>query len=95
MPYVRVADFEANDAAIDKFVEMVKSDPTPPEGVPAIGINVLANREKGIMRAVVFFATEDDLRQGSAVLDAMNPPEDSSLRRTNVETFEVLVQQQG
>jgi hypothetical protein len=95
VPYVRVADFEADDEAINKFVEMVKSDPTPPEGVPATGINVLANREKGKMRAVVFFATEDDLRQGSAVLDAMNPPEDSSLRRTNVETFEVLVQLQG
>jgi hypothetical protein len=95
MPFVRVADFEADDAAIDKFVEMIKADPTPPEGVPATGMNVLANREKGKMRAVVFFATEDDLRQGSAVLDAMNPPEDSSLRRTNVETFEVLVQLQG
>jgi hypothetical protein len=95
MPFVRVADFEADDAAIDKFVEMVKADPKPPEGVPATGINVLANREKGKLRAVVFFATEADLRTGSAALDAMSPPEDSGMRRTNVETFEVLVQLQG
>ncbi|HEX3455957.1 MAG TPA: hypothetical protein VHS03_15140 [Gaiellaceae bacterium] len=94
MPFVRVADFEADDASIDKFVEMVKADPTPPEGVPATGINVLANRERGKMRAVVFFATEEDLQQGSAALDAMSPPEDSGMRRTNVETFEVLVQLQ-
>ena len=95
MPYVRVADFDADNEAIDKFVEMIKADPSPPEGVPATGINVLANREKGKMRSVVFFATEEDLRQGSATLDAMSPPDDLSVRRTNVETFEVLVQQQA
>ena len=44
MPYVRVADFDADNEAIDKFVEMIKADSTPPEGVPATGINVLANR---------------------------------------------------
>jgi hypothetical protein len=95
MPFVRVADFEADDAAIDKFVEMVKADPKPPEGVPATGINVLANRQQGKLRAVVFFATEEDLQTGSAALEAMSPPEDSGMRRTNVETFEVLVQLQG
>jgi hypothetical protein len=95
MPYVRVADFDAEDAAIDRFVEMLKADPKPPEGVPATGINVLANREKGKLRAVVFFATEDDLQRGSAALDAMSPPDDSGMRRTNVETFEILVQLQG
>ena len=94
MPFVRVADFEADDASIDRFVEMLKADPTPPEGVPATGINVLANREKGKLRAVVFFATEADLQQGSAALDAMNPGDDSGMRRTNVETFELLVQLQ-
>ena len=46
------------------------------------------------MRAVVFFATEEDLRQGSAALDAMSPADELSVRRTSVETFEVLVQQQ-
>jgi hypothetical protein len=93
MPYVRVADFDADDPAIDAFVAMVKADPAPPEGVPATGINVLANRQKGKMRAVVFFANEDDLRKGSATLDAMDPPDDLTIRRTNVETFEVLVEQ--
>jgi hypothetical protein len=95
MPFTRVADFDADNDSIDKFVEMIKSDPTPPEGVPATGINVLANRDKGKMRVVIFFATEDDLRQGSAALDAMSPDESLSVRRTNVETFELLVQQQA
>jgi hypothetical protein len=47
------------------------------------------------MRVVVFFATKEDLDAGSATLDAMSPREDMSMRRTNVETFELLVQQQA
>jgi hypothetical protein len=94
MPYTRAADFDADNEAIDKFVEMIKADPKPPEGIPATGITVLANRDEGKMRVVIFFATEDDLRQGSATLDAMSPDENVSMRRTNVETFEVLVQLQ-
>jgi len=94
MPYVRVADFDADDAAIDGFVAMVNADPDPPEGVPATGINVLAKRDKGRMRVVVF-DSEEDLRKGSETLDSMSPREDLSLRRTNVETFELLVQMQA
>ena len=95
MPYVRVADFDADDAAIDGFAAMVNADPDPPEGVPATGNNVLANRDKGKMRVVVFFDSEEDLRKGSETLDSMSPREDLSLRRTNVETFELLVQMQA
>jgi hypothetical protein len=93
MPFVRVADFEADEEAIDKFVAMVKADPTPPNGVPATGINVLANRAESRMRVVVFFDSEEALEAGNAILDTMNPPDDLTLRRLNVEMFEVLVQQ--
>jgi hypothetical protein len=95
VPYTRVADFEADEEAIDKFVAMVKSDPTPPEGVPATGITVLANRADRHMRVVVFFDTEEALQAGNAILDQMNPPDDLTVRRTNVDLFEVLVQQQA
>jgi hypothetical protein len=94
MPFVRVADFEADEEAIEKFVAMVKSDPAAPEGVPATGINVLANRGERKMRVVVFFDTEEALQAGSAILDSINPPEDLSISRTGVEMFEVLVQMQ-
>ena len=47
------------------------------------------------MRVVVFFDSEEDLRKGSETLDSMSPREDLSLRRTNVETFELLVQMQA
>ena len=94
MPFVRVADFEASEEAIDKFVAMVKSDPAPPEGVPATGINVLANRGESRMRVVVFFDTEEALQAGNAILDSMNPPEDLSISRLSVDMFEALVQMQ-
>ena len=92
--YVRVADFEADDAAIDAFVEAIKSEAGPPEGVPAKRINVLTNRQDGKLRVVIFFESEEDLRQGSATLDTMSPPEGAQIRRVGVETFEVLLQRQ-
>lgn len=94
MPFVRVADFEADEEAIDKFAAMVKSDSTPPEGVPATGINVLANRGQRRLRVVVFFDTEEALQAGNAILDSMNPPEDLSVSRISVDIFEILVQMQ-
>jgi hypothetical protein len=95
MPYTRVAEFEADDEAVDRFVNMVKEDPAPPEGVPATGINILRNRDNGRLRVVVFFDSEEDLRKGSEKLDAMNPPEDLNVRRLSVDTFEVLLQSQA
>ena len=95
MPFVRVADFEANEEAIEKFVAMVQSDPTPPEGVPAAGISVLANRAESRLRVVVFFDSEEALQAGNAILEQMNPPDDLAVRRISVDLFEVLVQQQA
>ena len=95
MPFARVADFEADEEAIEKFVAMIQSDPTPPDGVPATGINVLANRAESRMRVVVFFDSEEALQAGNAILEQMNPPDDLAVRRVNVDLFEVLVQQQA
>ena len=92
MPFVRVSDFEADEESIDRFVAMIKSEPTPPEGIPATGINVLANRADRRLRVVVFFDTEEALQAGNAILETMSPPDDLTLRRTSVELFEVLVQ---
>jgi hypothetical protein len=93
--YVRVADFEADEAALDKLVNEINSHDGPPEGVPAKAINVLANRDAGKVRVVVFFGSEEDLRKGSETLDAMSPPEDASMRRVSVETFEIVLQKKA
>jgi hypothetical protein len=90
--YVRVADFEADEAALETLVSTIKADSGPPEGVPAKAINVLKSRESGKVRVVVFFGSEEDLRKGSETLDAMSPPEGASMRRLSVETFEIVLQ---
>jgi hypothetical protein len=92
--YTRVAEYEADDAAIDGFVNMINLESGPPEGVPATGITVLRSRDSGRLRSVTFFETEDDLHQGTATLNGMNPPEDWNWRCVSVETFEILVQKQ-
>lgn len=93
--YVRVADFEADEAALDALVSEINSHDGPPEGVPAKAINVLKSRETDKVRVVVFFDSEEDLRKGSATMDAMSPPEDASMRRTSVETFEIVLQKKA
>ena len=93
--YVRVATFEANDAALDSLVAEINSHDGPPEGVPAKSIMVLTDRSAGKLRVVVRFASEEDLNAGSKVLDAMNPPEESGMRRTSVEAYEVVLERQS
>jgi hypothetical protein len=93
--YVRVADFEADEAALETLVNNINAEPGPPEGVPAKQINVLANRDAGKVRVVVFFGSEEDLRKGSETLDAMNRPADVNMRRVSVETWEVVLQKKA
>jgi hypothetical protein len=59
--------------------------------VPATAITVLRSLESDKVRIVVFFGSEEDLRTGSKALDAMNPPDDATMRRISVETFELVL----
>jgi hypothetical protein len=89
--YVRVADFEADEAAVGSFLAAVDSETGPPEGVPATSITVLGNTATGKLRVVLFFGSEEDLRRRSEALDAMSPPEGADMRRISVDTFELLL----
>jgi hypothetical protein len=93
--YVRVATFEADEAALDTLVKEISSHDGPPEGVPGKSIMVGVDRAAGKVRVVVRFGSEDDLRKGSATLDAMNPPNDASMRRISVETYEIVLERQA
>lgn len=90
--YLRVATFEAGAEAIDTIVREIGGSDGPPEGVPAIGIRVLADRSKDKLMIAVRFASEDDLRRGSATLDAMSPPAGAQMRRTSVDVYEVVLE---
>ena len=89
--FARVATFEGGDPArIDEMVAQMEEEGGAPEGVPATGFLFLADRGSGKTLGIALFDTEDDLKQGSAALDAMSPPPDGAIgRRVSVETYEV------
>jgi hypothetical protein len=93
--YVRVADFEADEAALEAMVKEIGEAPGPPEEVPGKAISILADRSAGKVRVVVRFGSEDDLRKGSAALDAMSPPPEANVRRISVEHFEVVLERES
>ncbi|MGZ4334127.1 MAG: hypothetical protein ACXVZ2_12875 [Gaiellaceae bacterium] len=90
--FARVATFEGADSAeIDGTVEQMRAGGRP-EGVPATAFYLLVDRGSGKTLGITLFETEEDLRTGSAALEAMSPPTGALGRRTSVETFEVPLQ---
>jgi hypothetical protein len=92
--YVRVANFEGDDAALDAMVKEINSAEGPPEGVPAKRITVLTNRQGQIV-IVIRFGSQEDLETGAATLDGMSPPDDAGMRRVSVDTFEVVLEREA
>jgi hypothetical protein len=90
--YARVATFEFDDAALEALLERIRGTGMP-EGVPATRVTVLADRSAGKVIVAIRFNSEEDLRKGSATLDAMSPPEVGSRRRVSVEAYEVVLEQ--
>lgn len=86
--FARVATFQVDPDQMTRMAEEI-GEGDPPEGLPAKELLLLAGRESGKMVAIVFFETEDDLRQGDATLNEMSPPEDSGASRSGVEMYEV------
>ena len=89
--YARVVTFEADDAAMAAVAGEISSMDAP-EDLPATRIIVLGDRANGRMVIATRFASEEDLRQGSAMLEAMSPPDVGNIRRVSVEQYEVLVE---
>jgi hypothetical protein len=92
--YLRVATFEADQAAIDAMVSEIGSAEGPPPGIPAKRITVLKDRAADRVTMVVRFGSEADLETGSATLESMSPPTDAA-RRVSVDTFEVLLEREA
>ena len=79
-PSTRVATFEFDDAALEALLDRIRSTGMP-EDVPAKRVTVLADRDAGKVVVAIRFDSEEDLRKGSATLDAMSPPEVGTRRR--------------
>jgi hypothetical protein len=96
--FARVATWEGADpATLDATVadirERVTAEGGPPEGVPATGMLMLTDRERGKTTMIVLFETEEDRRKGDETLNAMSPPvQDGMGRRVAVEMLDVAVQ---
>ena len=93
--YSRVVTFEADGAALDALIAEIDSTDGPPEGIPATRITVLADRAAGRVVVATRFASEADLRTGSATLEAMTPPEGGAIRRVSVDTYEVALEREA
>ena len=93
--HARVATFEGGDP--DQVREMIgeikqRSESGPPEGVPAVGFLLLNRADEGKVVAISLFETEEDLQQGDATLNSMDPPVAGGMgRRASVEMYEVGV----
>ena len=94
--YARVAMFDGNDDDVQSLVNAINESDGAPEGLPATRITVLADRAAGKIVVATRFASEEDLRVGSAALEAMSPGDSgSTMQRTGVETYEVVLEMQA
>jgi hypothetical protein len=91
--HARVATFEGGDPEqVRRMLEEIDRQAAsgPLEGVPAVGLLVLHRPNDGKVLAITLFDTEEDLQQGDATLNSMDPPDPGGMgRRASVEIFEV------
>ena len=86
------ADPAAVDAVVAEIRARLESEGGPPEGVPATGLLMLTDRERGTTMAISLFASEADRSQGDATLNAMSPPGGGLGQRAAVEMLDVAIQ---
>ena len=91
--HARVARFQGYPAKLDDEIEEVRGEVESggaPPGLEGAKMMMLVNRETGAGLGITLFDSEDAMRQGDEVLNAMDPGTGS--RRTGVEYYEVPVQ---
>jgi len=91
--YARVATFESDPANVDDAIDMVRSEVESgdtPAGLEGAKMLMLVDRESGKGLGITLFESEEAMRRGDEVLNAMSSG--ASERRTAVEFYEVPVQ---
>jgi hypothetical protein len=89
--YARVVRFtDADPERISEIAARVEESDGPPPGVPSTGMRLLVDEDQSTAVFVGFFETEEDLRQGSAVLDEMDTSETPGTR-ASIDLCEVKV----
>jgi hypothetical protein len=105
--YVRAARFEGIDTAnidrdLEDFRKMVRMEERP-EGMSEETYTTLrdgikrvmslVDRDAGVSLDLVFTGNADDAQRVHAALDSLTPPEGAG-KRTSVQTFELLLDEQ-
>ena len=91
--HARIATFEGDPGKVDEMISEVRSEVESgnvPEGLEGAKMMMLINRETGKGLGVTIFDSEEAMRRGDEMLNAMSPGEGA--RRTDVEFYEVPVQ---
>ena len=87
--------FVGSYAAIKGSLEELRREMRPARGHSCQADLVAADRSAGKVVVAIRFDSEEDLRKGSATLDAMSPPEVGTIRRVSVDAYEVVLEQEA
>lgn len=86
---VRFTDVTAE--RIDEINARVEEEGGPPEGVDAVGMELMIDEAQGTALFVGYFENEEKLHEASAVFDQMDPS-DTPGTRSSVDLCEVKLQ---
>jgi len=87
--YARAVRF--TDVSPDRIAEIqqgIGREEGPPDGVPASGFQLLVDDSQRTALFIGYFATEEDMKKGAEVLEAMDPG-DTPGTRASVDMCEV------
>ena len=88
--YMRVVRFTGVSAdRMNQLRGRVQESGGPPEGVPTTGLQIVFDESQGTAVVLQFFDSEEDMRTGAKVLEAMDPA-DTPGTRASVDAGEVV-----
>lgn len=93
--YARAVRF--TDVTTDRIAEIeqrISQEEGPPEGVPATGFQLLVDESQGTALFIGYFASEEDMRKGAEVLEAMDASETPGTR-ASIDNCEVKLERQA
>jgi hypothetical protein len=93
--YARAVRF--TDVTADRIAEIeqrINQEEGPPEGVPSTGFQLLFDESQGTAIFIGYFASEEDMRKGAEVLQAMDAA-DTPGTRASVDSCEVKLERQA
>ncbi len=72
--HVRVVRFtDVDSERLKEMLSRIEQSQGPPEGVPATGIQVLADESQGTVVVLQFYKSAEDMETGARVFEAMDP----------------------